>query len=174
MPLAISCRTTARVVREGEDCEEVRSFRHGVISNTNGQIATCNSTSDLPSSLSPRQRLAPARNHDCSDQGASKTRLMYPTTRSKGPDRRCCVRVSRSSLSLVVSVQAPLSGHPGHLTPEQVQTLAQVRTPLSPSSMTPKRSITLSDAPPSLSQFKEELKVEGFYDPAKHDDAMLL
>lgn len=40
--------------------------------------------------------------------------------------------------------------------------------------MTPKRSITLSDAPPSLSQFKEELKVEGFYDPAKHDDAMLL
>jgi hypothetical protein len=26
----------------------------------------------------------------------------------------------------------------------------------------------------SPSQFKEELKVEGFYDPTKHDDAMLL
>ncbi|GAA5925011.1 phosphatidylinositol/phosphatidylcholine transfer protein SEC14 [Sporobolomyces koalae] len=48
---------------------------------------------------------------------------------------------------MTAAAKAPLSGHPGHLTPEQVQTLAQ---------------------------FKEELKVEGFYDPAKHDDAMLL
>ncbi|CEQ39069.1 SPOSA6832_00547, partial [Sporobolomyces salmonicolor] len=41
----------------------------------------------------------------------------------------------------------PLSGHPGHLSPEQVQILAK---------------------------FKEELKAEGWYDPEKHDDATLL
>ncbi|BGP19021.1 hypothetical protein JCM10213_009269 [Rhodosporidiobolus nylandii] len=41
----------------------------------------------------------------------------------------------------------PLSGHPGHLSQEQKAT---------------------------LQQFKEELKAEGYYDPAKHDDAMLL
>ncbi|GAA6060293.1 hypothetical protein JCM10212_002934 [Sporobolomyces blumeae] len=45
------------------------------------------------------------------------------------------------------AAKAPLSGHPGHLSPEQVQALAQ---------------------------FKEELKVEGYYQPEKHDDAMLL
>ncbi|GAA5871099.1 hypothetical protein JCM16303_001688 [Sporobolomyces ruberrimus] len=48
---------------------------------------------------------------------------------------------------MTAATKAPMSGHPGHLTPEQVQILAQ---------------------------FKEELRVEGFYDPSKHDDAMLL
>ncbi|KAH8921997.1 hypothetical protein BT69DRAFT_1282703 [Atractiella rhizophila] len=41
----------------------------------------------------------------------------------------------------------PMSGHPGHLTPEQEEILAK---------------------------FKEELKAEGWYDPAMHDDNTLL
>ncbi|KAM0792775.1 hypothetical protein ACM66B_002546 [Microbotryomycetes sp. NB124-2] len=44
-------------------------------------------------------------------------------------------------------MQDPQSGHPGHLTPEQEQT---------------------------LQKFKEELAQEGYYDAAKHDDPMLL
>lgn len=46
-----------------------------------------------------------------------------------------------------MGAQDPLSGHPGHLNPEQQH---------------------------KLTKFREELTAEGLYDPAKFDDAYLL
>ncbi|KAK4705926.1 hypothetical protein P7C70_g273, partial [Phenoliferia sp. Uapishka_3] len=74
-------------------------------------------------------------------------------------------------------LQDALSGHPGHLTPEQTQILEKVslatmnaRLRCRPGPVLRPQALTL----PPLPQFKTELAAEGYYNPEKHDDPALL